>query len=96
MASFRGGNGSGDAPGELAVGASFQTSLVAKVLAGLYAAGATLAALTVVLPHPANANAYGLLAIVANAYVIAALLYWRASTLPALDCCRSRSAGAAR
>ena len=64
-------------------GANFQTSLVAKVLAGLFAAGATLAALTVVLPHPAAQNDAGLLAIVANAYAMAALLYLCAVRLPA-------------
>jgi len=75
---------SGDGPlrGGSGIGTSFNTSLTAKVLAGLFAAGATLAALTVALPHPADANTRGLLAIVANAYVIAALLYWRAETLP--------------
>lgn len=61
--------------------ASFQTSLVAKVLAGLFAAGATLAALTVVLPHPSDQNDLGLLAIVANAYLVAATLYLRATKL---------------
>jgi len=69
--------------GGFIAGASFQTSLVAKVLAGLFAAGATLAALTVVLPHPSHQSNLGLLAIVANAYVIAALLRWRAHKLPA-------------
>ncbi len=64
-------------------GASFQTSLVAKVLAGLFAAGATLAALTVILPHPSHQNEVGLLAIVANAYAVAGFLYWRAQRLPA-------------
>ncbi|HEY5261837.1 MAG TPA: diguanylate cyclase [Solirubrobacteraceae bacterium] len=69
--------------GRLVIGTSSQTSLVAKVLSGLYAAGATLATLTVVLPHPAYQNELGLLAIVANAYVIAAVLQWRARLLPA-------------
>jgi diguanylate cyclase (GGDEF)-like protein len=64
-------------------GANFQTSLVAKVLAGLYAAGATLAALTVALPHPSGQNDLGLLAIVANAYAVAGILHWRAHKLPA-------------
>jgi diguanylate cyclase (GGDEF)-like protein/putative nucleotidyltransferase with HDIG domain len=62
--------------------ASFQTSLVAKVLAGLFAAGATLAALTVALPHPSDQNDLGLLAIVANAYLIAGVLYRWAHRLP--------------
>ncbi|HTB50426.1 MAG TPA: hypothetical protein VK701_05565, partial [Solirubrobacteraceae bacterium] len=69
--------------GDFVAGASFQTSLVAEVLAGLYAAGATLAALTVVLPHPSNQSDIGLLAIVANAYVLAGLLHRRADKLPA-------------
>ncbi len=64
-------------------GANFQTSLVAKVLSGLYAAGATLAALTVVLPHPAGQDKLGLLAIVANAYAIAVVLRLGARRLPA-------------
>jgi diguanylate cyclase (GGDEF)-like protein/putative nucleotidyltransferase with HDIG domain len=69
--------------GDFVAGANFQTSLVAKVLACLYAAGATLAALTVVLPHPSDQSDLGLLAIVANAYVIAGLLQWRAHKLSA-------------
>jgi diguanylate cyclase (GGDEF)-like protein/putative nucleotidyltransferase with HDIG domain len=69
--------------GGFVAGASFQTSLVAEVLAGLFAAGATLAALTVALPHPSDQNDLGLLAIVANAYAIAAVLRWRAQKLPA-------------
>ncbi len=65
------------------VGASFQTSLVAKVLGVLFAAGASLAALTVALPHPASTNELGLLAIVADAYLVAAVLYSQAARLPA-------------
>jgi diguanylate cyclase (GGDEF)-like protein/putative nucleotidyltransferase with HDIG domain len=76
------GDEGGPLLGGSGIGTSFNTSLTAKVLAGLYAAGATLAALTVALPHPADANTHGLLAIIANAYVIAALLYWWADTLP--------------
>ncbi len=64
------------------IGTSVNTSLTAKVLAGLYAAGASLAALTVALPHPADANVYGLFAIIVNAYLIAVVLYWRADTWP--------------
>jgi diguanylate cyclase (GGDEF)-like protein/putative nucleotidyltransferase with HDIG domain len=65
------------------VGASFQTSLVAKVLAVLFTAGASLSALTVVLPHPAGTNDLGLLLIVANAYLVAATLCGQAAKLPA-------------
>jgi diguanylate cyclase (GGDEF)-like protein/putative nucleotidyltransferase with HDIG domain len=83
MAVFAGGGVSGEGLGGSGIGAGFNTSLTAKVLAGLFAAGATLAALTVALPHPADANQLGLLGIVANAYVIAALLYWCAHKLPA-------------
>jgi diguanylate cyclase (GGDEF)-like protein/putative nucleotidyltransferase with HDIG domain len=78
-----GEDGPEGALGDFVAGVSFQTSLVAKVLAGLFAAGATLAALTVVLPHPSDQNELGLLAIVANAYVIASVLQWCAHKLPA-------------
>jgi diguanylate cyclase (GGDEF)-like protein/putative nucleotidyltransferase with HDIG domain len=64
-------------------GTSLQTSLVAEVLACLFAAGATLTALTVALPHPSNQNDLGMLAIVANAYAVAGALHWRAHKLPA-------------
>jgi diguanylate cyclase (GGDEF)-like protein/putative nucleotidyltransferase with HDIG domain len=77
------GDGQDDIWGGSFVGASLQASLVAKVLATLFAAGASLAGLTVILPHPASANELGLLAIVAGAYLTAALLYIRAAELPA-------------
>ena len=64
------------------VGANLQASLVAKVLATLFAAGASLAALTVVLPQPAHTDELGLLAIVADAYLVAAVLYTQAAKLP--------------
>jgi diguanylate cyclase (GGDEF)-like protein/putative nucleotidyltransferase with HDIG domain len=64
------------------LGASFQASLVAKVLAVLFAAGASLATLTVVLPHPANMNELAMLAIIANAYLVAATLCMQAAKLP--------------
>jgi diguanylate cyclase (GGDEF)-like protein len=63
------------------IGTSFETSLMAQALAGLYAAGATLALLTVALPHSARASVLGLLLIVGNAYLIAAALFWRARSL---------------
>ena len=56
---------------------------MAQALACLFAAGATLALLTVALPHSARAGVLGLLLIVGNAYVVAGALFWRASTLPA-------------
>jgi diguanylate cyclase (GGDEF)-like protein/putative nucleotidyltransferase with HDIG domain len=69
-------------PQEERLGTSFETSLMAKVLAGLYAAGATLALLTVALPHSRRASELGLLLIVGNAYMVAGVLYWRAHHLP--------------
>jgi diguanylate cyclase (GGDEF)-like protein/putative nucleotidyltransferase with HDIG domain len=65
------------------VGASLRASLVARVLGVLFAAGATLAMLTVLLPHPAHTNELGMLAIIANAYLVAAALYTQAARLPA-------------
>ena len=70
-------------PGGLGSGASFETRLMAKALAGLFAAGATLALLTVLLPHPQRASELGLLIIVGNAYVVAGVLLSRAARLPA-------------
>src|SRR5271167_164780 len=71
------------------VGAGFETSLMARTLAALFAAGATLALLTVALPHSARASNLGLLLIIGNAYIVAALLFWQADRvsvklLPAL------------
>jgi diguanylate cyclase (GGDEF)-like protein/putative nucleotidyltransferase with HDIG domain len=77
-----GEDGPEGALGGFVAGASFQTSLMAEVLAGLFAAGATLAALTVALPHPSDQNDLGLLAIVAGAYAVAGVLHWRARKLP--------------
>ncbi len=49
----------------------------------LFAAGASLSALTVALPHAAHMNELGMLLIVANAYLVAAVLYTQAARLPA-------------
>jgi diguanylate cyclase (GGDEF)-like protein/putative nucleotidyltransferase with HDIG domain len=83
MSALSRGDGQDDIWGGSFVGASLEASLVAKVLATLFAAGATLAGLTVILPHPAQANEVGLLAIVANAYLVALALYTQAGRLPA-------------
>jgi diguanylate cyclase (GGDEF)-like protein/putative nucleotidyltransferase with HDIG domain len=53
----------------------------AQALAGLYAAGASLALLTVVLPHSADAKVPGLLLIIAAAYLVAFGLSWRSTNL---------------
>jgi diguanylate cyclase (GGDEF)-like protein/putative nucleotidyltransferase with HDIG domain len=60
---------------------SFEPGLTARILATLFAVGATLAMLTVVLPHDSRANVAGLLGIVAIAYLVAALLFWQAARL---------------
>ncbi len=80
-----GEDGPEGALGGFFAGASFQTSLMAEVLACLFAAGATLAALTVALPHPSNQSDIGLLAIVADAYAVAGVLHWRAREAAGLD-----------
>jgi diguanylate cyclase (GGDEF)-like protein/putative nucleotidyltransferase with HDIG domain len=64
------------------IGASFETSLMAQILAGLFAAGATLALLTAALPHPASSSTLGLLLTVGACYLLAGLLFWRAHRLP--------------
>jgi diguanylate cyclase (GGDEF)-like protein/putative nucleotidyltransferase with HDIG domain len=61
------------------LGASLGGGLMANALAALFAAGATLALLTVALPHSPKANVGGLLAIVADAFLVAGLLHWRAT-----------------
>ena len=54
----------------------------ANAMAGLYAAGATLALMTVVLPHSPDASEIGLLSIVGAAYLVAIGLSWQATNLP--------------
>jgi diguanylate cyclase (GGDEF)-like protein/putative nucleotidyltransferase with HDIG domain len=65
----------------VSVGTSLETGVMAKALSGLFAAGATLSLLSVLLPHNARASAIGLLTVVGTAYVIAAWLYSRADTV---------------
>lgn len=77
------GDGHDAAWGGSFIGQSFQTSLVARVLGVLFAAGATLAMLTVLLPHSSRLNATGQLAIIANAYLVAAVLFTQSGRLPA-------------
>ncbi len=77
------GDGRDEVWGSSFTGASFQVSLVAEVLAVLFTAGATLATLTVILPHPASTNELGEFAIIANAYFVAAVLHTQAARLPA-------------
>ena len=58
--------------------ANFGGGLKAHILAALFAAGATLALLTLALPHSPRVDAAGVWAIAGIAYVVAALLFWRA------------------
>ena len=69
-------------PPDRQIGTGFPTRLMAKILAALFASGATLALLTVCLPHPRRASALGLLLVVGTAYVVAGLLMWQASSVP--------------
>ncbi len=62
-------------------GASFGTELTARILATLFAAGATLALLTIALPHSSHMHVGIVLAIVATAYAVSGLLAWRAAHL---------------
>jgi diguanylate cyclase (GGDEF)-like protein/putative nucleotidyltransferase with HDIG domain len=66
---------------EIDAGTDFGPSLTARILATLFAAGATLALLTAALPHSARANVTAVLVIAAVAYAVAALLHWRADWL---------------
>jgi diguanylate cyclase (GGDEF)-like protein len=78
----------GDCPPERSSGhltrgdSSFGVALMAKALGGLYLAGGSLALLTLLLPHAIRPNALGLLIIVANAYVVSAVLVRRARSVP--------------
>lgn len=83
MSALSQADGRDDIWGGSFVGASLPTSLVAKVLATLFAAGASLSALTMILPHPKGADQLGLLAIVLGAYLTAAMLYTQAAKLSA-------------
>jgi diguanylate cyclase (GGDEF)-like protein/putative nucleotidyltransferase with HDIG domain len=64
------------------LGDSVGVAVVARLLAALYASGATLALLTVLLPHSKHASEVGLLLTIADAYLVGAILLWRSATLP--------------
>ncbi len=55
---------------------------MATTLAALFAAGATLALATLLLPSSKHADDAGLLAIVGDAYLVSAALFWRARRVP--------------
>jgi GGDEF domain-containing protein len=56
--------------------------LMARLLAVLFAAGATLSLLTLPLAHSRGANTPGVLVVVGCAYLVAGLLFWRAQHMP--------------
>jgi diguanylate cyclase (GGDEF)-like protein/putative nucleotidyltransferase with HDIG domain len=58
------------------------TRLMAHALGWLFAAGATLALVTIALPHSPRASELGLLVIIGDAYAIAGVLLWRAGEMP--------------
>lgn len=66
----------------LPVQAGLDLSLTVKILAALFGSGATLALLTVALPHPRRGSDLGLLLIVGDAYLVAGVLWWRAERTP--------------
>src|ERR1700739_529587 len=59
-----------------------EEKMMAATLAALFAAGATLALITLLLPSSKHADKVGLLAIVGNAYVVSGLMFWRARSVP--------------
>jgi diguanylate cyclase (GGDEF)-like protein/putative nucleotidyltransferase with HDIG domain len=63
-------------------GASFGAELKARILATLFAAGATLALITIALPHSSRTHVTVVLAIVGTAYGVSGVLAWRAAQLP--------------
>lgn len=69
-------------PPEVLLATEFETSLMARALAALFAAGATLALLTIALPHSQQTSDLGVLTIVAVAYLVAGLLFGRARRVP--------------
>jgi signal transduction histidine kinase len=55
---------------------------MARALAGLYVAGASMAVLTLLLPHAGDPDELGTLLVVANAYVVGVLVYVFAGRIP--------------
>jgi diguanylate cyclase (GGDEF)-like protein/putative nucleotidyltransferase with HDIG domain len=59
------------------IGARLDASLMSRALGALLAAGATLALLTVALPHSSHSRQEGLFLAIGGAYLLAVLLLWR-------------------
>jgi diguanylate cyclase (GGDEF)-like protein/putative nucleotidyltransferase with HDIG domain len=62
-------------------GTAFEARLMARALAALFASGASLALLTVLLPHSGRLDEAGLLLVVGAAYLTAGLLYLSARSI---------------
>lgn len=67
----------------LDAGTDPERRVMKPILAGLFAAGASLGVLAVLLPHPGRLNEGGLLAVIATAYLSAALLLVAFARAPA-------------
>ncbi len=63
-------------------GGTFEARVRVLVLASFYLAGATLVLVTLALPHDADANELGLLAIALNAYLVGGAMLWRSRQVP--------------
>ena len=72
-----------DVPLASARNPNFELRLMARVLSGLFGAGATLTLATVLLPSPATADERGLLTVIVLAFVVAAVFYTLADRVPA-------------
>jgi diguanylate cyclase (GGDEF)-like protein/putative nucleotidyltransferase with HDIG domain len=68
---------SAEVPGHEGAAAEVEARLRARALAGLFASGATLALVTMLLPHTEEANEPGTLVIISVAYLVALGLVWR-------------------
>ncbi|MFN2613061.1 MAG: hypothetical protein ABR536_06815, partial [Solirubrobacterales bacterium] len=55
----------------ITTGTNIETRLMAKALAGLFAAGATLGLASILLPHDPQANELGMGLVVGDAYAVA-------------------------
>src|ERR1700755_3571240 len=60
-----------------------ETRLKVKALGALFAAGATLVAITIALPHAHGMRVGGLIAVCVNAYIVAGTMFKFAGRYPA-------------
>src|SRR4051794_16245620 len=76
-------NGVGDTRAALTPERDNDLRLMARSLAGLYVAGATLTLLTLVFPHADGGEQLGSLVVIGTAYIAAAVLVSTVGRLPA-------------